>query len=745
MPVPNLSIPQPAAGLPSQMPNQPSQNPFAGIAPLGKEGAALSPQPQATPAPQQDQSNPFANIKPMSEEQSSSEAKPSLDLGNFSGSGAAGARGAMAFQKAGGAPNIPTDVAGSVTDLAKTGLADNIQDQKEILNKLYPGKADIQNGRLVLKDEKGKSQQYDGFSLNIVKDLAQLSGKAIDFITQALITPLMTTAGASAGTAVAPGPGTAYGATSGYVASLPVGTWLGKTGKDYLMQSWTGVKPDEARAKADLKASIALNTIFGIAIPAAFSGGRFVNEQLANTAGNRAIANDAIQKGTRDLVESATGKTIYPPGLTSPSGEAGETVRKTYQSEMEKYSQRVGEVKARAISDSNDANVNISDLKQKYKDVLNEVAPGAIKYDQHGFIQSPNKPVPVYATPINPNPELTSPNDIAVSSIAPSKMEAPFGSAREGQKALSTLVDHYNALNAADVQSGGIPFSQFDRKVQELQGLSVSDQALFTDPKVNRVFSQLQHSASEQRNMEIINRIKDPVLKSKALDAYHDFATFKNPADQLDALWNQTHGVADSFADALVNPSNAKTLQGLKNMTAHNPQIMKDVKAAYLNRIFNENFNDATGQFNSRGFMKSIDSLGDSKQILFNQGEYNSMRYYSRQFERIKQADPSELGITQKIGRMILQLNPLTQESMSQTNAVQAMGAIKALESNPALAQKIASEGLDTNMGDINVLDKAQLSAWTRALISRLATQRGAASVTSTAVKENVKARMGLR
>lgn len=727
---PQVGIPQPAAGIPGGTPSpqpQADENPFAGLGPAPKAATPQpqkpqsgAPQPSGTPSPSgQDDDNPFATLQ-----------KPQSTMDKV-------VQGVKDFV------NKPSPE-GSVEDIAKVHMATNLQDQQAILEKLHPGKSMVQGDQLMVRNAAGKYVPFDGTSLNVIKDLAQLSGTGIETSAQVATTMGLTALGGVAGSVV-PGAGTAAGAGAGYVASLPLGTYLGEQGRSYLMKQWTGVQPDEARMASDMKSAIAFNTIFGLAIPL---GGKAVSYgvgQLKNMATARAAANDSIRKGVQDLIESSTGRSLDAADFPSKD-EIGTTVKHFYDDQLEKFGAKINTLRNKAISDSNDAVEPVKNIKSKILDFLQGGADGAYVTKEGGYLEKP-KNVPAYMTSdaermsSQLNPELTSPiNDNPVSSVDPSKAASPFGSARLGNKATDELVDTYNALHKADLEKGGLPFSQFDRQVQRLQDMASFNDKLFDEPQINRMFKDLQNTASEQRTTSMAARISDPEMKSYANQAYQDFATAKGPANQLDALWNQSKGTPELFADALVRPDSSNALKGLSYITSHNPTIMNDVKASFLNKSFNNSM-DEVGKFDAGKFMSSIKDIGQENQkTLFSSEEMNGMKYYANMFARIDQADPSSGGVMRRLGKAIVQLNPLTQESQQQKLAIDAMSSIKnVIQNNRPLAEEIAEKGFGSEIGDMTVKDKMALQKWTRELRNQLAAKQGVVSVTGAAQKQQIQ------
>ena len=688
--LPILTTPQPAAGLPSQVPNQtpdPDQIYAAGM----KSAAPTS--PAAAPNPDDIYNQGMGTSSPA----------PAFQAPNTSISGRAGGIASlMAAQPQ--KPESYPDGAASVSDVAKVNTSSHPNEQLQILKSLHPESKPMLEGNVLTYQPNGTGERvpFDGASLNIVKELAQWSGQSVNFVTQGITQLGMTGVGSLLGP---------WGTVAGYESGLPAAAYLGNEAQSYLQQKWTKIKPDPSQFKEDVQNAMRFNIIIGNVLPAAVMG----KELYALKNFSQIDAPKVLQASIKGLLESINGKPLDVrsgaiAGGTNPTPEAttGSRIMGFFDNLHQNLSNQIDKYVGQAVADSKGQKVNLGKGSlATFNRVIREGSQGpnpGMTLDPSGYaVTMPGAAV-----------------DVGGGAQIHMGATEPFGVAGQGKPFADMVSRDYNTiLGAHKVPAiAGVDMQYLNELTQKYQKIAFGDslppgispsEGMGLDPKLKAQASQIAHQLSEDRLMGMQKFLADPDSKSAVEGIYRNYSQKIDPIKQFNTLARNNQMNPTSIVNALFRPENSQYFQMLKEITSDGVHegVFNDLRTAWTNEAINNSMT-ADGTFSASAFRNEIIQVGnDNMATMFSPKENMQLRADTQVLQRLQAMKSDDVAGVNSLARLFAKSTPLTVRSW---NSIMTGGSkmLNVFKSKPGLLDAIAGEGMDSVIANSSIKDAAK-------------------------------------
>lgn len=694
---PQISVPQPAAGIPGGTPGaQPTPQPPA-MPPMPKpQGQAPAapqsqnqPMPQPTPAPPTDQDQ--FNVDHLLSRVGTSSDGPDQ------------------YSKD---PNA----VGSAGQIAQAHIGRNANEQLQIWGKLVGS-----NNTRIGPDNnvwiRGDDKQFhpaDTGHTNFLQDVSKWSGAGIDMTAMALSEIAGTAIGGGTGAAigalggggVGAVPGAAVGAKVGSIVGLMAGPAIGSASREYLEKLWYDVKPDKEQFKRDAIIGGALNTVMGGLFsglgpltPAALTGGAIENGLVGSVVKKftTAGADSASARIQQVAKAQASAKNFFDTlgvkpaslgegGIDTPMADAGNQVKTFAQGLRSELSDSIQTARQKIIAAS-PAKPDLSSLADYTQGFLKRAG---MSFDENGM-PIPFKTHDIYSA----NPEVALP----VGTVSESSIKSPLGS-RGGEGVLNEMSEDYKAM-----KSGQMSMEDFMNKIQTWQ-----DDAKFKvfdnrSSSERSAWAQLQHQAVDVRNSEINQRLADDPVSLKFIkDSYSNYRSKIDATDMFLDKVSKSQGSDEALANSLVGPGKDYVLGQYKALTADRaPHLFDNLKASWLSQKMGEHMNDE-GIFDAVNFRKDLQNLGPANlKILFTPQELGQVNRSAMVMNRVKTNDlftpASGDSVSQMAADMIKQGQKL---DISKPSSL-----LNFFRNKPSYAEYVADYGLPKIAAQTSDIDQA--------------------------------------
>lgn len=663
------SAPQPAAGLPAQVPNQPDL-------------AAATPTPAPAPVA-------AAPAPAPAEEQAAGGA---FDQGNDPNA----LKGSFDDLNASENDYPPKDNSADLPfmDSAKAGMSHDPLEQAQILNKINPNYKARVDGGIATVELNGKRMPIDDESAGGLKALSQHSGDVTNFFAN--VVPMLASDGLINLSEIKGGAAAAV-----RLIRTPMVGAAGVAIKNYAQDLWTKVKPDNIQARRDMiiaggigaLAEIVSGPIIG-AVNTFYT--KYHEGQVAENLktvlrgvgwGEAPLNNPAstpISDFGSKLVQSPV---VGPEGeMTQPGGIVNNII-KDMNSKFEPLQQK-------AIAASPNGKVtDLKQIKQLIKTQINEKSAGGVSWSDNDI-------------PSVKSDSTYLDNGYALADTKLQNNPARyFHGSSEGAGAIQGLINDYNQLSFHE-RMGGAPFEEFNNMVKRWGEDSQFSQFRSGSPTSSSVqgsFRQMQHVGSELRMKFLTENLTGPD-KQLAQQAYRDYASRINPASAVLDLYNSNNKVPELFVRSLMKPENSNVTGGLVNLLQDlKPDIVPELRQSFLHVALTDNTSASTGVLNHQSFMSQIDSMGEAnKNILFpNKVDYFNAKRYSKDLMMLAASKGNSPGIVQKLAKASSFFSPIAKV------ATEDSPLVSMAKKNPTMWGQVGDQMMAENVSDVPAMLRA--------------------------------------
>lgn len=584
--------------------------------------------------------------------------------------------GQWAQQSGSTGQNSGVNAVGSPSDIAQASIGRNVNERLQIWSKLVGDKNAMIgppiNGQndVWIRGQDGKFHPADTGHTDFMQDLAKKTGAGIDTVVQSV----SALAGAGAGAVVgAP----EIGAAAGYAA----GPGLSSASRQFLMSRYYGVKPNPEQLKRDMYIGGAMNLFAGGLLTGAGNVASNVATSIEDSSASRmsTLAKSQVEaKNFMDAVGAQPAEVIDSQGnVNAPMSNAGERLFSATQIKRQQLNDLISTTNEQIVA-ANNNKVNTQGLASVVKDFMQK---DGYRFDDMGM------PVPYesYKLGIEAVPDqetrlfMNQSQADQLPSVNMSRIDRP----RMGTDAMNDLAEDYKALASGQMDMGN--FLQMTRDWQENAKFKPLD---MRSDATRSGWAELQHTATSLRQQEIQTRLQnDPQMLNAVNDAYHEYSSSKDAIDMIYDAYRKNQNSPEKLAQLFVQPGKQELLSQAKSLFADKPQVMKDVRSAWLSEKMGKYVGN-DGVFNSNAFIGDLKKTGgETLNQLFEPGELGNIYRSAKIMGSVKTSDL----MSQAQGQNVVDAIGNLADSTGGASLSRPWAVMKWLENKPKFSEYMCS------------------------------------------------------